>query len=153
MSGKHVRISDLARTEDLAMFGDLSAPVCDACGEFWPAHPRTEACRAGCCAIMRCYCGAALVSWGPVDCWACGRGYRSPGVRAMRQLYRAEAEGASLVTDRNTYHVRWSDEDECYIATVEEYPSLSFGAEGHDEALMELKKVVAACEEDLSRDA
>jgi predicted RNase H-like HicB family nuclease len=51
-----------------------------------------------------------------------------------------------------TYHVCWSDEDECFIATVEEFPSLSFGAESHDVALAELKKVVATVEKDLAEE-
>ncbi|MFT3876591.1 MAG: toxin-antitoxin system HicB family antitoxin [Propioniciclava sp.] len=44
--------------------------------------------------------------------------------------------------DHYTYRVRWSAEDEAYIATVAEMPSLSWAADAHAEALTGLRSLV-----------
>lgn len=47
------------------------------------------------------------------------------------------------------YQVRWSEEDQEFVATVSEYPSLSFLAPTQKEALDGLKALVADVEVDL----
>lgn len=51
--------------------------------------------------------------------------------------------------DHYTYRVRWSAEDEAYIATVAEMPSLSWAAEKQLHALMCLRGLVDEILEDM----
>jgi hypothetical protein len=48
-------------------------------------------------------------------------------------------------TDQYTYRVSWSEEDEEYIATSVEFPSLSWLAGSPEKALPGIRKVVADC--------
>jgi len=45
--------------------------------------------------------------------------------------------------DRYTYRVTWSDEDEEYVGLCAEFPSLSWLANSHEEALQGIRDVVA----------
>lgn len=45
--------------------------------------------------------------------------------------------------ERYTYRVFWSDEDEAYIATVAEFPSLSAAEQDRSEALSSITNLVA----------
>lgn len=51
--------------------------------------------------------------------------------------------------DHYTYRVRWSAEDEAYVATVAEMPSLSWVAETQSDALLGLRSLVAGVLEDM----
>ncbi|MGA4669879.1 type II toxin-antitoxin system HicB family antitoxin [Propionibacteriaceae bacterium Y1923] len=51
--------------------------------------------------------------------------------------------------DHYTYRVRWSAEDEAYIATVAEMPSLSWAADSHGDALAGLRTLVDDVLEDM----
>lgn len=44
--------------------------------------------------------------------------------------------------DHYAYRVRWSDEDEAYVATVAEMPSLSWAADNQSDALGGLRALV-----------
>ena len=44
--------------------------------------------------------------------------------------------------DRYSYRVGWSEEDECYIATCLEFPSLSGHGDSYEEALKDIVAVV-----------
>jgi hypothetical protein len=55
------------------------------------------------------------------------------------------------MTDENTsYAVRWSEQDDAYVATVAQFPSLSYLDEDASEALAGIKRVVAEVEQDLA---
>ena len=51
--------------------------------------------------------------------------------------------------DSYDYSVRWSEEDEAFLALVAEFPSLSAFGDTEAEALREIRFVVAAVLEDL----
>lgn len=51
--------------------------------------------------------------------------------------------------DHYAYRVRWSDEDEAYIATVAEMPSLSWAADNHTDALAGLRTLADDVLEDM----
>ena len=51
--------------------------------------------------------------------------------------------------DHYTYRVRWSAEDEAYVATVAEMPSMSWAAENHTDALVGLRALVGDVLEDM----
>lgn len=48
----------------------------------------------------------------------------------------------------STYRVHWSNEDQEYVGTVAEFPSLSWLADDPDEALSGIKALVADITED-----
>ncbi len=51
--------------------------------------------------------------------------------------------------DHYAYRVRWSGEDEAYVATVAEMPSLSWIADSQVEALLGLQNLIAGVLEDM----
>lgn len=48
------------------------------------------------------------------------------------------------------YHVRYSSEDGCFVASVTEWPSLKTHGDSMDEALSELVTVVLECLDDMA---
>jgi len=52
-------------------------------------------------------------------------------------------------TDQYAYRVSWSEEDEEYVATCVEFPSLSWLAASPEKALSGIRKVVADCVADI----
>ena len=50
---------------------------------------------------------------------------------------------AELKSDRYTYRVTWSDEDEEYVGLCAEFPSLSWLDDNQEAALQGIRKVVA----------
>lgn len=56
------------------------------------------------------------------------------------------------VADHYTYRVRWSSEDEGYVGTVAEMPSLSWAAETQDDAFVGIRALVADVLEDMMDD-
>lgn len=52
-------------------------------------------------------------------------------------------------TDQYTYRVSWSEEDEEYVATCIEFPSISWLAASPEKALSGIRKVVADCVADM----
>jgi predicted HicB family RNase H-like nuclease len=54
-------------------------------------------------------------------------------------------------TDQYTYRVSWSIEDEEYVATCVEFPSLSWLAATPERSLSGIRKVVAECVDDMHR--
>lgn len=48
-------------------------------------------------------------------------------------------------TEKYTYRVTWSEEDEEFVGLCAEFPSLSWLAESPEEALKGIRKVVRAC--------
>lgn len=55
-----------------------------------------------------------------------------------------------MSTEHYTYRVRWSAEDEAHIATVAEFPSLSWIAEDAGEAFSGIRDVVSAVLADMA---
>lgn len=55
-------------------------------------------------------------------------------------------------TDKYTYRVTWSEEDEEFVGLCAEFPSLSWLAESPEEALKGIRKVVRACIKDMAND-
>ena len=53
------------------------------------------------------------------------------------------------MTDRYTYRVAWSPEDEEYVGMCVEFPSLSWLAPSPDEAFSGIRQVVSECVEDM----
>jgi predicted HicB family RNase H-like nuclease len=53
------------------------------------------------------------------------------------------------MVDKYSYSVTWSPDDEVFVAWVAEFPSLAAHGDTHDEALAEIKAVVAAVVDDL----
>lgn len=51
--------------------------------------------------------------------------------------------------DRHTYQICWSEEDDMYIGTVAEYPSLSWLAVDPVEALRGIRTLVADVAQDI----
>lgn len=51
-----------------------------------------------------------------------------------------------------SYTVEWEEEDRVFVARVTEFPSLSAHGETHEQALHELKKVVAIVLDDLEQE-
>lgn len=49
------------------------------------------------------------------------------------------------MNDRYTYRVSWSEEDQEYVATCIEFPSLSWLANSPEKSLSGMRKVVADC--------
>jgi predicted HicB family RNase H-like nuclease len=60
-----------------------------------------------------------------------------------------EATQATTVRDHYAYRVAWSPEDEQYVGTVTEFPSLSHLADTQDEALTGIRDLVAVVVADL----
>jgi len=52
-------------------------------------------------------------------------------------------------TDKYTYRVTWSEEDEEFVGLCAEFPSLSWLAESPEEALNGIRKVVRSCIKDM----
>lgn len=52
--------------------------------------------------------------------------------------------------DQYTYRVSWSEEDEEYVATCAEFPSLSWLDTSPEKALSGVRKVVVQCVEDMN---
>ena len=55
----------------------------------------------------------------------------------------------TVTGDHYTYRVRWSAEDEAYVASVAEMPSLSWAADNHADALSGLRVLVDDILEDM----
>ena len=55
----------------------------------------------------------------------------------------------TLTDDKYSYQIHWSDEDEEYLGLCLEFPSLSWLASTHEEALKGIKKVVANVVQDM----
>lgn len=53
-------------------------------------------------------------------------------------------------SDKYTYRVMWSDEDEEFVGLCAEFPSLSWLAESPEEALKGIRAVVRKCVRDLA---
>lgn len=53
--------------------------------------------------------------------------------------------------DHYNYRVSWSDEDEKYLATCVEFPSLSWLDSAPEKALSGIRKVVAECVADMQK--
>lgn len=53
------------------------------------------------------------------------------------------------VADHYAYRVRWSAEDECYVGTVAELPSLSWLAPGRNEAFEGIQRLALEVVEDM----
>ena len=53
------------------------------------------------------------------------------------------------MTDRYTYRVSWSPEDEEYVGLCFEFPSLSWLAPSLDEAFSGIRQVVSECVDDM----
>jgi predicted HicB family RNase H-like nuclease len=58
----------------------------------------------------------------------------------------------SSVAEHYTYRVRWSPEDEAYVGTVAEFPSLSWLAEDQMEALAGIHRLAEETVADLATD-
>ena len=56
------------------------------------------------------------------------------------------------LTNRYTYQTAWSAEDGEFIGICAEFPSLSWLAPSPDEAFAGIRRVVADCAEDMSRE-
>ncbi len=56
-----------------------------------------------------------------------------------------------LESDKYTYRVMWSDEDEEFIGLCAEFPSLSWLASTSEEALKGIRSVVKDCVEDMNK--
>jgi predicted HicB family RNase H-like nuclease len=59
------------------------------------------------------------------------------------------AENKKLKTDRYTYRVSWSPEDEEHVALCAEFPSLSWLAATPEDALEGIRRVVASAVKDM----
>jgi predicted HicB family RNase H-like nuclease len=55
-------------------------------------------------------------------------------------------------TDKYTYRVTWSEEDEEFVGLCAEFPSLSWLAESPEAALKGIRKVVRTCIKDMTND-
>ena len=55
-------------------------------------------------------------------------------------------------TDKYTYRVSWSEEDEEFVGLCAEFPSLSWLAESPEAALKGIRKVVRDCIKDMTND-
>lgn len=55
-----------------------------------------------------------------------------------------------ITASKYTYQVHWSDEDSEYVATVLEFPSLSWMAQGPAEAEAGIRRLVAEVVEDMT---
>jgi predicted HicB family RNase H-like nuclease len=53
--------------------------------------------------------------------------------------------------DRYTYRVTWAKEDQEFVATCAEFPSLSWLDRSPEKALAGIRKVVVQCVEDMTR--
>jgi predicted RNase H-like HicB family nuclease len=58
-----------------------------------------------------------------------------------------------LVSDRYTYRVQWSEEDEEYVGLCAEFPSLSWLAATPEDALSGIRSVVGAVVIDMTTDS
>jgi len=58
----------------------------------------------------------------------------------------------NLEISKFTYRVTWSEEDDAFIGTCAEFPSLSWLDETPEEALKGIGRVVKECIDDLMRD-
>ncbi len=56
-----------------------------------------------------------------------------------------------LESDKYTYRVMWSDEDEAFIGLCAEFPGLSWAAATAEKALKGIRKVVKDCVEDMQQ--
>ena len=54
--------------------------------------------------------------------------------------------------DKYSINIKWSDEDECYVATIPEFPLLSALANTQEEAIAEAKIVLSMALESLQDD-
>ena len=57
--------------------------------------------------------------------------------------------GPRVVSDDYTYKITWSAEDEEYVGSCAEFPSLSWLAPTSDEALAAIREMVVGCVEDM----
>jgi predicted RNase H-like HicB family nuclease len=55
--------------------------------------------------------------------------------------------------DDYAFRVDWSDEDDCFVATVGEFPSLSYVDEVRERALAGLQRLVDGVLQDLDQEA
>lgn len=62
----------------------------------------------------------------------------------------ANRDGIDKQTNKYSYTVTWSEEDDAFVARVSEFPSLAAHGPSQTQALRELRKVVAYVLEELS---
>lgn len=55
-----------------------------------------------------------------------------------------------MTPDKHTYHVRWAEEDQEYVAICDQFPSLSWLADTQSGALQGIVELVAEAEADIA---